>query len=73
MVMSYIFLENGTVRIQRNHQKLVEESPSAALSEALREADGEGCGDSGQSLPGMKMQERLSFCWSRMENFILWK
>ena len=59
--------------IQRRHQKLLEEAPSAAISEELREAYGPGGGEGRKIRTIMRMQGPLSSFWIKIKNFISWK
>ena len=67
-----IHLGERDCSIQRNHQKMIEESPSAAVSPELREKMGHAA-VTAEKRPAMSMREPLNFCWSRMENSGLWK
>ena len=55
--------------IQRRHQKLLEEAPSAAISEELRETYGPGGGEGRKIRTIMRMQGPLSSFWIKIKNF----
>ena len=59
--------------IQRRHQKLLEEAPSAAISEELRERMGQAAVKAARSVQVMRMQGPLSSFWIKIKNFISWK
>lgn len=67
-----IHLGERDCSIQRNHQKMIEESPSPALDENLREKMGEAAVKAARLLI-MKMRGQSNFCWKRTGIFILWK
>ena len=51
--------------VQRNHQKMIEESPCAVISDELRRRMGEAAVKAAKA--------PLNFCWKRAGIFILWK
>ena len=62
-----IHLGERDCSIQRNHQKMIEESPSAAVSPELREKMGHAAVTAAKAA-GYVNAERSNFFWNRMEN-----
>ncbi len=58
--------------IQRRHQKIIEESPSTALSPRLRAEMGQAA-VAGPEPRGMSTPEPLNFCWMKTAGFIFWR
>ena len=69
---NYIHLGERECSIQRKHQKLIEESPSAALDEKLRAEMGEAPSGLPKQLI-IILQEQLNFCSMMTGISSLWK
>ena len=67
-----IHLGERDCSIQRRHQKLLEEAPSAAISEELRERMGQAAVKAARSVH-YENAGTIEFLWIKIKNFILWK
>ena len=68
-----VYLGERECSVQRRHQKVIEEAPSAVVSEELRREDGRGCGAAGAVCGLCECRDGRVSGGCRARIFIFWR